>query len=214
MNSKLKSLCVLAGVVSFILCAYGAKTVYAGTSADKVAMASFMLGVGVFSLFAMIGLSGISAGAVVENRATKPAKTNAKPQPTKQANKKTVSKASSPDKKAIEVEPLRREPENKDPRDQRPARIHVANLADNVGEIELREEFGVFGEVKNVRVISDKETGKSKGYAFIEMASREDAKLAIDDINGQEIKGQEVKASFARPRTRRNGYRNQKRKPV
>ena len=214
MNSKLKSLCVLAGVASFILCAYGAKAMYAGALADKVAIASFMLGVGVFSFFAMIGLASISSSVTTDNKVAQPAKTNLKSQPTKQVNKKATSGAPVSNKPVVKTEPLKREPETKDSRSQRPARIHVANLADSVGEIELREEFGVFGEVKNVRIISDRETGKPKGYAFIEMANREDAKLAIDDIDGQEIKGQEVKASFARPRPRRNGYRNQKRKSV
>ncbi len=82
-----------------------------------------------------------------------------------------------------------------------PSTLYVSNLAADVSEIDLREEFEVFGTVKSVRLVTDKETAASKGYAFVEMTNRAEASLAIDDINGQEIKGQQVSVSFARKKT-------------
>jgi RNA recognition motif-containing protein len=87
-----------------------------------------------------------------------------------------------------------------------PVTLYVCNLSEDTSEPDLREEFGVFGVVKSVRLMEDRETGKSKGYAFVEMSNKAEAKLAMEDINGQEIKGQEVKVSYAR----RKKYGNNK----
>jgi len=89
--------------------------------------------------------------------------------------------------------------------------LYVCNLSTDTTEVDLREEFEVFGPVKSVRLVTDKESGVSKGYAFVEMANKAEASLAIDDINGQEIKGQQVNVSFARKKPAFNRRWNNKR---
>lgn len=204
MNSKLKTLCVLAAIVSFALCTYGAYVFYSGVESAQIGVASFMLGVAVFAFFSLIGISVIPSIS----------SSNESVQPSAVSNKRASAKVVKATKSIpLKNEPVKREPELQKNNEDRPARVHVANLCEEITETELREEFAVFGSVKSVRIISDKETGKPKGYAFIEMDKKSEAKLAIDDINGQEIKGQEVKVSFARPRSRRN-YRGPRRQPA
>ncbi len=92
-----------------------------------------------------------------------------------------------------------------------PTTLYVCNLTADITEGDIREEFEVFGPVKSVRLVTDKESGTSKGYAFVEMTNRAEASLAIDDINGQEIKGQQVSVSIARKKPAFNRRWNNKR---
>lgn len=78
--------------------------------------------------------------------------------------------------------------------------IYVGNLSYRMTDDELRAAFEPFGEVDSARVITDRETGRSKGFGFVEMADGEQAQAAIDKLNGSEIEGRSVTVNEARPR--------------
>lgn len=82
--------------------------------------------------------------------------------------------------------------------------IYVGNLLFDVSESDLREAFGKFGEITEVRLIMDKYSGKSKGFAFIEMPSKEEAEKAIEEMNGKELKERPISVNEAKPKTDRN----------
>lgn len=81
--------------------------------------------------------------------------------------------------------------------------IYIGNLAYGVTEDELKNAFGEFGEVSSVNIIKDKFSGQSKGFGFIEMPNGTDAENAIKALNGNPIKGRNIKVNQARPRTER-----------
>ena len=91
--------------------------------------------------------------------------------------------------------------------------IYIANLSFEVTDEDLRELFSPYGTINSVKVINDKETGKSKGFGFVEMPNDEEGQAAIDALNGQTIlfdddteasEGKEIKVSIARPRQQNN----------
>jgi RNA recognition motif-containing protein len=83
--------------------------------------------------------------------------------------------------------------------------IYVGNLSHDVTEDELREAFEASGEVSSCKIITDRLSGASRGFGFVEMSSDEEAKKAMADLNGKDMKGREVKVNEARPRTDRGG---------
>ena len=85
--------------------------------------------------------------------------------------------------------------------------IYAGNLSYKVNEADLKEAFEVFGEVETVKIIKDNETGRSKGFGFVEMSNNSDAQLSINGLNGKELKGQTLKVNTARPRTENRGGR-------
>ena len=78
--------------------------------------------------------------------------------------------------------------------------IYVGNLAYSVTDDDLRELFGEFGEVRSTSVISDKVTGQSKGFGFVEMQDNSAANTAIKELNGKQVKGRALKVNEAKPR--------------
>ena len=80
-------------------------------------------------------------------------------------------------------------------------KIYVGNLSYEVTEEDLRQEFVAFGEVTSVSVITDKYTGRPKGFAFVEMASKSEADAAITGLNGKTLKDRTIVVNEARPRT-------------
>jgi RNA recognition motif-containing protein len=87
--------------------------------------------------------------------------------------------------------------------------IYVGNLSSDVTEDELREEFKPFGEVTSVNIIKDKYSGQSRGFAFVEMASKSEAEAAIAGLKGKTLKDRTLDVNEARPRTdsRGGGFR-------
>lgn len=79
--------------------------------------------------------------------------------------------------------------------------IYVGNLPYNVVEDDLREIFEEYGEVTSVKIISDKLTGRSKGFGFVEMDADQEAKKAIEELNNAELSGRNIKVNESRPRT-------------
>ena len=78
--------------------------------------------------------------------------------------------------------------------------IYVGNLSYDTTEADLRTAFGVHGEVDSVRLITDRDSGRSKGFGFVEMPDEGAARAAIDALNGTEMQSRTIKVNEARPR--------------
>jgi RNA recognition motif-containing protein len=82
--------------------------------------------------------------------------------------------------------------------------IYVGNLPHATTEDELREAFEAFGSVATVAVMKDKFTGQSRGFGFVEMPTKVEAKAAIEQLNGRELGGRPLTVNEARPREKRS----------
>jgi cold-inducible RNA-binding protein len=83
--------------------------------------------------------------------------------------------------------------------------IFVGNLSYTVGEAELKELFGQKGSVDSVTVMRDLDTGRSRGFAFVDMATEEDARKAIEGLNAYSLGGRNLTVNEARPKPERRG---------
>lgn len=83
--------------------------------------------------------------------------------------------------------------------------IYVGNLSRETAEEDLRKAFEAFGEVTKATVITDKFSGESKGFGFVEMANKTEAMAALAGLNGKELQGRTLNVSEARPRESRPG---------
>lgn len=81
--------------------------------------------------------------------------------------------------------------------------IYVGNLSYEVTDEELREAFAAFGQVSSARVIRDRDTGRSRGFGFVEMPTQAEAQAAIQGLNGKDLKERTLNVNEARPRTER-----------
>jgi RNA recognition motif-containing protein len=81
--------------------------------------------------------------------------------------------------------------------------IYVGNLASEVTEDDLRKMFEAFGQIASISIITDKFSGESRGFAFVEMPTKAEAQSAINDLNGKELKGRAISVNEARPRPER-----------
>lgn len=82
-------------------------------------------------------------------------------------------------------------------------KLYVGSLPYSVTEDELRNLFSAYGPIESVRIITDKFTGQSKGFGFVEMANGEDAKKAVEGMNGKQLNGRTLMVNEARPEQRR-----------
>jgi RNA recognition motif-containing protein len=78
--------------------------------------------------------------------------------------------------------------------------IYVGNLNFRTTEATLREHFSAYGEVSSTRVITDRETNRSRGFGFVEMPNDDEARAAIEALDGGEFEGRELNVNEARPR--------------
>lgn len=78
--------------------------------------------------------------------------------------------------------------------------IYVSNLPYSTNDDELRAIFEAFGKVDSARVITDRDTGRSRGFAFVEMAEKAEAEAAINGLNGKDMNGRPLRVNEARPR--------------
>jgi RNA recognition motif-containing protein len=91
--------------------------------------------------------------------------------------------------------------------------IYIGNMSSNTTEDQLRQAFEAFGEVSTVNIIKDKYSGEPRGFAFVEMSSKNEAIAAISGLNGQELDGRTLNVNEAKPRPQNgnrsggNGYR-------
>jgi RNA recognition motif-containing protein len=81
--------------------------------------------------------------------------------------------------------------------------IYVGNMAYSVSQASLREAFEEFGAVDSVNVITDRDTGRPKGFAFVEMKNDSEARAAIEGLNGTEMEGRSLTVNEAKPRADR-----------
>src|SRR5499427_8660760 len=84
-------------------------------------------------------------------------------------------------------------------------KLYVGNLSFRTTGEELREAFSAVGTVESASVVEDRETGRSRGFAFVEMSTKEEAAAAIDQFNGKEVGGRALKVNEAKPRENRSG---------
>ena len=80
--------------------------------------------------------------------------------------------------------------------------IYVGNLTFNTTSDDLERLFAAHGEVTRAQVISDRDTGRSRGFGFVEMASADEAKAAIDALNGSNVDGRDLTVNVAKERSR------------
>ena len=79
-------------------------------------------------------------------------------------------------------------------------KLYVGNLSFQAGDEALEELFATQGEVVSAKVITDRETGRARGFGFVEMAKPEDAQKAIQNLDGQDFMGRNIRVSIAQPR--------------
>lgn len=84
-------------------------------------------------------------------------------------------------------------------------KLYVGNLGYDVSDDELSQLFSAHGTVDSASVIMDRNTGRSKGFAFVEMSSNEEAQAAMSALDGQEVGGRSIKVNEAKPRTDSGG---------
>ncbi len=82
--------------------------------------------------------------------------------------------------------------------------IYVGNLNYRLQEDDLKEAFSDYGEVSTVKIISDRVTGRAKGFGFVEMPNDNEALKAIEDLDGSQLMDREMRVNQARPRTENN----------
>jgi RNA recognition motif-containing protein len=81
--------------------------------------------------------------------------------------------------------------------------LFVGNLAWATTQADLEAAFGAYGEVSSAKIMTDRETGKSRGFAFVEMPNDAEARKAVDELNGKDLKGRAINVNEARPREER-----------
>ena len=81
--------------------------------------------------------------------------------------------------------------------------IYVGNLSYGISEDELRQAFSAFGEVSSVKILMDRETGRSRGFGFVEMPNQSEAEAAVAQLNGKDVGGRALRINEARPREQR-----------
>ena len=86
-------------------------------------------------------------------------------------------------------------------------KLYVGNLAYSVRDESLHQAFSQFGTVTSAKVMMDRDTGRSRGFGFVEMNSEEEGQSAIDALNGAELGGRTLKVNVARPREERRDRR-------
>ena len=84
-------------------------------------------------------------------------------------------------------------------------KLYVGNLSFRTTSDELRDAFAAVGTVESASVIEDRDTGRSRGFAFVEMATAEEAAAAIEQFNGKEFGGRNLTVNEAKPRAERGG---------
>ena len=84
-------------------------------------------------------------------------------------------------------------------------KLYVGNLSFNTSNEDLQELFAQAGTVESANVVEDRDTGRSRGFGFVEMSSAEEVKAAIEQLNGKEIDGRSLTVNEARPREERSG---------
>ncbi len=86
-------------------------------------------------------------------------------------------------------------------------KLYVGNLPYSATEQDLSDKFAAFGTVKSVKLITDRDTGQSKGFGFVEMSSDSEAQKAMQELNGSSLDGREITVNEAKPKVPRDNRR-------
>ena len=78
--------------------------------------------------------------------------------------------------------------------------LYIGNLSWGVTEAELQQTFEAYGQVESCKIVKDKVTNRSRGFAFVEMPNKEEANAAIDALNGADVKGRNISVNESKPR--------------
>lgn len=89
-------------------------------------------------------------------------------------------------------------------------KIYVGNLPYSVTDSSLKNNFSEFGSVYSAKIMMDRDTGRSKGFAFVEMASADDSQAAIKALNGMSVDGRAIVVNIAKPREESRGFGGQR----
>ncbi len=84
------------------------------------------------------------------------------------------------------------------------SKLYVGNLSYNTTEEDLRTLFSSYGAISSLNIINDRDTGRPKGFGFVEMGSEQEARAAINGLNGREVDGRQIKVNEANDRPPRN----------
>lgn len=84
-------------------------------------------------------------------------------------------------------------------------KLYVGNLSYQTQENDLRDHFADFGEVVSANIVTDRDTGRSRGFGFVEMSSEEELRAAQNGLDGQELDGRQLKVNEAKPRNESGG---------
>ena len=85
------------------------------------------------------------------------------------------------------------------------SKLYVGNLSFNMTEASLAEAFAPYGNVSRATIVTDRETGRARGFAFVEMGSATEAQAAIDGLDGKSLDGRQIQVNVAKPREDRGG---------
>lgn len=88
--------------------------------------------------------------------------------------------------------------------------LFVSNFSRNLGEEDLRQLFSEYWELESVKIIMNRETWKSKWFGFVKFTNEEDAERAMNELNGKEVDGREIRINIAEPRPPREEWRSQR----
>lgn len=86
--------------------------------------------------------------------------------------------------------------------------MYVSNLSFNTSENDLQQLFSEYGTVSSLKIITDRQTGQSRGFAFVEMDIDDEANNAIEKLNNKEVQGRQISVSVAREKTKRDSRNN------
>lgn len=86
-------------------------------------------------------------------------------------------------------------------------KLYVGNLSFQTSDVDLQEIFGAFGTVQSANIVEDRDTGRSRGFGFVEMSTKSEAEEAISGLNGKEVDGRSLTVNEAKPREDRGGNR-------
>ncbi len=89
--------------------------------------------------------------------------------------------------------------------------IYISNLSYSVNDADLKNLFAEYGEISSAKVITDRETGRSRGFGFVEMPNDAEAQKAIDSLNEVEFDGKVINVTVAKPRTEKRDFNNNRR---
>ena len=90
--------------------------------------------------------------------------------------------------------------------------IYVSNLSFNVADEDLKDFFAEYGEITSAKIIMDRATGRSRGFGFVEMPNEEEAKKAIQELDGGVVEGRTISVTVAKPREERPSNNNNNRR--